>query len=670
MATSAVIRTLTLWRCNLRFVRTRKRHNLETPGRPLGKKTWPPFAERILLESGRFRCPATFAASSEGCPDKDVLAAVLGAKKVRGEETAVAARWRIRHKLMLGLGLVVTAMALLLGGTVLGLWSYYRDMNRLRVLTTRLHSAEDVKAAVSNIARFAERAQPTAEDEATERRPPRKEIDASADLHLPRLPGEEGGETRPRRHRVNNLREAIDDANRTLDAYDTALETGSRDPHAAEQDPTRDLVAELRRSLRTLSRTLEEKEKPKDMNAGMFPGTGDMKVELDERRQRAEQMAKIERDSDDLCSFIHTEMHDRINSSRKNYQNTTYIALPASIVSLLLVCGLLGSFYGWVFHPIRDLESGVKRVAKGDFDYRIDVHSGDEMEDLGQAFNDMMGRLQELYRDLARQVNERSRQLIRSERLASVGFLAAGVAHEINNPLASIAFCSEALEARLSELLRHLRGSGRLSEEQEIFAKYLKMIQEEAFRCKNITERLLAFSRPGERRRERTDLRELVQLVLDVTQHLPNHRGKEISFEMSAERLAAGEPIAASVNSEEIKSVVLNLVVNALDSMDEGGRLIIRLSQRGDMAELQFTDTGCGMTPEVLENIFEPFYTRSRTGKGTGLGLTISHRIITQHGGEIEASSSGPNQGSTFTVRLPLHASEESPVMPAPALAA
>ncbi len=321
-----------------------------------------------------------------------------------------------------------------------------------------------------------------------------------------------------------------------------------------------------------------------------------------------------------------------------------------------------------MFHPIRDLEAGVIRVAKGDFDHRIEVHSGDEMEDLGTAFNDMMRRLQDLYSDLARQVNERSRQLVRSERLASVGFLAAGVAHEINNPLASIAFCSEALDARLDDLLRQLRANGRFDEEHEIFSKYLKMIQEEAFRCKNITERLLAFSRPGERRREKTDLRDLVQLVLDVTQHLPNHRGKEIQFEMSAERLAAGGSISAWVNSEEIKSVVLNLVVNALDSMGEGGKLTIRLSQSGDMAELQFSDSGCGMTQEVLENIFEPFYTRSRTGKGTGLGLTISHRIITQHGGEIEASSAGPNQGSTFIVRLPVNVPESSPLLPGPGL--
>src|SRR5262249_2477735 len=98
----------------------------------------------------------------------------------------------------------------------------------------------------------------------------------------------------------------------------------------------------------------------------------------------------------------------------------------------------------------------------------------------------------------------------------------------------------------------------------------------------------------------------------------------------------------------------LNLVVNALDSMDDGGTLRIRIGQRDGMAEVVFADTGCGMTPETLENIFEPFFTRSKTGKGTGLGLSISHRAISQHGGEIKGSSPGPNLGSTFTVRLPI----------------
>jgi signal transduction histidine kinase len=259
-----------------------------------------------------------------------------------------------------------------------------------------------------------------------------------------------------------------------------------------------------------------------------------------------------------------------------------------------------------------------------------------------------------MYSDLARQVNERSRQLVRSERLAGVGFLAAGVAHEINNPLASIAFCSEALESRLTDLLDRPTSSGGMTlqlrpaadDPRATVLKYLKMIQQEAFRCKEITQRLLEFSRGGERSREATDLSEIIQSVVDVSQHLPSFKGKTIDF--------PGGHVTAWVNAQEIKSVVLNLVVNALDSMDENGKLSIRLGQHDGVAEMSFTDTGCGMTPEVLENIFEPFFTRSRTGKGTGLGLSISHRVVSQHSGEIEATSVGPGQGSTFTVRIPM----------------
>lgn len=586
----------------------------------------------------------------------------------------MASRWRIRHKLMLGLGLVVSTMVLLLGGTIFGVWSYYLDMKSLREWTAQLHQAEECRAAVSDIKPLIEKQMvpkndwpPPQWDPRPAGQPERETPEQSA--QAPLLPEEKGNDLKEKA--PETPQDAIEQASRKLADYEANL----ADPNNHELPPSAaeslDLVRVLRADLEKLSKKWGRsapRTKRTLLDVEMGPNLDDQKISGEQWKEWEAALAKLVRDSRDLCEYVDKDIHRRIDDSRRNYQITFWIAFPASIVGLLLVCGLLGSFYSWVFHPIRDLEAGVVRVAKGDLAHRIEVHSGDEMEDLGAAFNDMMQRLQDLYSDLARQVNERSRQLVRSERLASVGFLAAGVAHEINNPLASIAFCSEALEARLNDLLRQLRSIGRFDEEHELFSKYLKMIQEEAFRCKNITERLLAFSRPGERRREKTDLRELVQLVLDVTQHLPNHRGKEIQFEMSAERLSAGEGITAWVNSEEIKSVVLNLVVNALDSMDEGGKLTIRLGQRADMAELQFSDSGCGMTSEVLENIFEPFYTRSRTGKGTGLGLTISHRIITQHGGEIEASSPGPNQGSTFVVRLPLKAPEESPLLPGPGL--
>jgi signal transduction histidine kinase len=173
------------------------------------------------------------------------------------------------------------------------------------------------------------------------------------------------------------------------------------------------------------------------------------------------------------------------------------------------------------------------------------------------------------------------------------------------------------------------------------------MIQQEALRCKDITQKLLDFSRTGDRRKEPADITGLIRGVLEVARHLPSSRGKTVAFE-------PGGYVVAPVNVQDLKSVILNLVVNALDSMEDSGRLAITLNTVGGYAEMVFTDTGCGMTPDVLQNIFEPFFTKSRTGKGTGLGLFISHQIVDQHGGTITATSAGPGHGSTFTVRIPL----------------
>jgi signal transduction histidine kinase len=281
-------------------------------------------------------------------------------------------------------------------------------------------------------------------------------------------------------------------------------------------------------------------------------------------------------------------------------------------------------------------------VARGGFDQTISLSTGDEMQNLAESFNDMTAKLRIMYEDLEHQVNERSKQLVRSERLAGVGFLAAGVAHEINNPLASIAFCSEALEHRLTSVLRIAPTA-----DAKLVRDYLRMIQEESFRCKRITEKLLDFSRCGEIQRTRTDLVALVQGVVEMTRHMGKYRGKTILFQPR-------QAVLALVDEQEIKQVVLNLVVNALDSMEQGGTLRIDVRASQGMAELTFDDDGCGMPPDVLENIFEPFFTRKRAGQGTGLGLSITHRIVSHHSGEISATSPGEGLGSTFCVRLPL----------------
>jgi two-component system, NtrC family, sensor kinase len=516
----------------------------------------------------------------------------------------VAFRWRIRHKLMLGLGLVVGIIALLLAGTVYGLESFRTILKSIDSKQAELIKASAFKEILNNNLNTLSAADLV-----------------SGDGRKGLLDGIQAA-----RDRLKAYREQLQD---TLDR--------GRDPGKGVQE--QGLVEHLEKGLDELA-GLASVGKPFALPPGANSSQQDSQ-KVDRVRD------DLNRDCNDLIDEITHDLNRRSQEAKSNFRRSLWILFSTGIGAIVLLCSFIRFFYRWVFYPIRDLEEGAGRLAQGDFEHRIDVHSNDEMEDLAAAFNDMTGRLREIYRDLARQVNERSRQLVRSERLAGVGFLAAGVAHEINNPLASIAFCSEALEGRLSGVLAQYPGDG------EVVTKYLKMIQQEAFRCKAITQRLLEFSRGGERRREPTDLAELIQGVLEVVQHLQNCKGKTIRFE------PAGR-LVAWVNAQEIKSVVLNLVVNALDSMDDGGTLTITLRQHDFMAEMGFADTGCGMSAEILENIFEPFFTRSRTGKGTGLGLSISHRVINQHGGEIEAASPGLNQGSTFTVRLPLQPAEPS----------
>jgi signal transduction histidine kinase len=409
----------------------------------------------------------------------------------------------------------------------------------------------------------------------------------------------------------------------------------SHHPDIDQGDHDQGLVHDLNGELAALDAALDKVHDP----LWLRPGEGGGHLGDDDGVRSA--LTKLGRDAGALSFDIAHDLFERMDGAKKEHRQSLIIVLSTSVLGVLLMAGLLRFFYTWVFHPIRDLQQGVNRVARGDFSQPIVLDSQDELQELAAAFNDMTARLHGTYRELAQQVNERGRQLVRSERLASVGYLAAGVAHEINNPLASIAFCAEGMERRLADLL------ARSPREQETITKYLQMIQQEAFRCKQITQGLLEFSRVGEGQRQPTDLGEVVQSVLDMVQHLRNCHGKRVVFRPAG-------PTVALANPQEIKQVVLNIVVNALDSMDEGGVLTIGLARNGPMAEMHFADTGCGMPPEVLDKIFEPFFTAKRSGKGTGLGLSISQRIVSQHGGEIEASSPGPGRGSAFVVRLPL----------------
>jgi signal transduction histidine kinase len=185
--------------------------------------------------------------------------------------------------------------------------------------------------------------------------------------------------------------------------------------------------------------------------------------------------------------------------------------------------------------------------------------------------------------------------------------------------------------------------------EAAVVKQYFQLIQNEADRCRQITSKLLDFARGQDGTRSRTDVSSLIIEVRDMIQLLSKHRGKQIVFDRS-------EPCYLEINGAEIKQVFLNLVANALESMDADGILKIGMLEQTDQVMITFQDNGCGMTQEVRENLFQPFFTQRRGGQGTGLGLSISNRIVHDHGGTLEAKSDGPGTGSTFLVRLPRRA--------------
>ncbi len=346
----------------------------------------------------------------------------------------------------------------------------------------------------------------------------------------------------------------------------------------------------------------------------------------------------------ELPSHLHARLHTLAGDVRNQYR----IAIPIVWAMIFLVAALLAGsvqvFRRAIAYPLQLLVDGSRRAAAGKFDQRIELDTRDEMGELAEAWNDMTARFREIRDDLDRQVRERTREVVRSEQLASVGFLAAGVAHEINNPLAAIAMSSESLEGRLSELLSD---GPTQHDDYPVVRSYLAMIQNEAFRCKQITEKLLDFARTGDSQRRPTDLRELTQGVVDMVGHLGRYKNKRLEF-------APGPAVYAEVNEQEIKQVMLNLVTNGLDSLDATGCVRVSLGQSSRCAWVAVEDDGCGMTDEVMTHLFEPFFTRRRGGQGTGLGLSISYRIVQEHDGRIVPHSDGPGAGSKFTVELPL----------------
>ena len=359
------------------------------------------------------------------------------------------------------------------------------------------------------------------------------------------------------------------------------------------------------------------------------------------------QLTELSAMTEQLPTGLHRELVGFSDAVRSQYRLIRFFVFLALAASLALLAILVRLSYIWIFRPLGVLVAGSRRVASGDFAFRIQPASEDEFGELARAMNQMTERFEGVRNDLDEQVRKRSEEVIRNERLASVGFLAAGVAHEINNPLASIAMSAESLPRRIHALTDRAAGEPEKREALAVVEKYIAMIENEAFRCKKITEKLLDFSRSGRGEKSHADLTELAASMVEMIRTQTRYRNRTIE-------IISPKPVVAKVNAQEMKQVILNLLTNALDSLGDEGKVQIRIERRGEEAVLTVADNGCGMTPEIIRNIFEPFFTKKEPGEGTGLGLAIANRIILGHHGTIKAESAGSGRGSRFCVILPM----------------
>jgi len=233
------------------------------------------------------------------------------------------------------------------------------------------------------------------------------------------------------------------------------------------------------------------------------------------------------------------------------------------------------------------------------------------------------------------------RAVARAEKLAAVGRLAAGVVHEINNPLATIAACAESLEKRIEE------GAFNNSPDVEDLHEYLGLIRDEAFRCKSITNGLLDFSRLRAGQRVPVDMTEVIKATGRLV--TLQERGDNIQIVIEA---AADLP-RVSGDAGQLQQAVIALATNAIDAMPEGGTLTLTAICSNSRVLIKVRDTGIGIPPENMNKIFDPFFTTKDVGRGTGLGLAVCYGILSDHGGRLDVRSS-LGIGTTFTITLPV----------------
>ena len=312
-----------------------------------------------------------------------------------------------------------------------------------------------------------------------------------------------------------------------------------------------------------------------------------------------------------------------------------------------------------VYLPLRDLENGAQRLAAGNMEQPIPIRSADEFGKLASLFNGMTAAVRnsraeqhEWAHTLEQKVEIRTQELrraqaetMRGEKLASVGLLASGVAHELNNPLTGILTFSHLVRQKMP------------IKSQD--AEDMDLVIRETKRCAAIIKRLLDFAREKQPEKKFTDLNKVIEDTVRLVERPAHLRDIEITMDLDPTL----PPIW--IDADQIKQVIMNMLVNAQHAVEEKGSITVATRRaphpqaRADAGEpaamvaISIVDTGCGIPEENQQRIFDPFFTSKDVGKGTGLGLSVSHGIVEAHGGLIEVESK-VGEGSTFRVFLPL----------------
>ncbi len=346
----------------------------------------------------------------------------------------------------------------------------------------------------------------------------------------------------------------------------------------------------------------------------------------------------------------------------------TVIALTMFII--LLAIGVTTWFLGLIIKPIKSLAIVTEDISQGHFDMKIDIGRSDEIGQLANSFSRMLDALQisrsevenyqatleDKIKERTNDLEEAQNQLVQSEKMGAIGQLAAGVAHELNNPLAGILGYSQFALEKLK-----LRNADTITEkDMASFNRYLNDIENQARRCKTIVQNLLKFSRSNQ-----DSLAASFQLdaALIETVELLRHQLEMQQIQIVTEIPTSSPSIHGNVG--KIQQVVTNLIINAMHATPQGGTITVGMKHSPTLGEFEgaveifVSDTGCGMADEIKSKIFEPFFTTKEVGKGTGLGLSVSYGIIRDHGGEIKVISE-VGKGTTFVVILPLQSSHDS----------